>query len=277
MGIALETIELRNVDDLPLRVDLRHDPAQPSRGLVVVCHGFKGFRRWGFFPWVGERLAAAGWTSAVPDFSRNGIGDDPLEFGRLDLFEQNTYSREMADLDQVIDTLRERLSFAGPLGLLGHSRAAVNVIVRAAEDPQVGAVVTWNGVGRALRFTGRQLEEWKKQGRLEFTNARTGQLMAMDYGFVRDVIENRDRYDLGALAGRMRAAHLVVHASADMAVPVAESLELEAGRAESAHFRRVEIEGSSHTLGAVHPFEGSTPALDRAMDLTLDWFAEHLS
>jgi dienelactone hydrolase len=277
MGTHLETLELHNEDDLPLRVDLRHDPAQEPRGLIVVCHGFKGFRRWGFFPWVGEQLAGAGWTSAVMDFSCNGIGDDPVEFGRLDLFERNTYSKEMADLDRVIAAVRERSGYEGPLGLLGHSRAAVDVMVRAAEDPKVGAVVTWNGVGRPLRFTTRQLEEWESRGRLEFTNARTGQLMAMDYGFVRDVLENESRFDLQSAAQRMGAAHLVVHARADMAVPVAESLELAAGRPDSAGFRRVEIDGSTHTFGAVHPFEGSTPALDRAMQITLDWFGEHLS
>ena len=277
MELALETLEFRNGDDLPLRVDLRHDPGQSSRGLIFVCHGFKGFRRWGFFPWVGESLAAAGWTSAVLDFSCNGIGDDSLQFDRLDLFERNNYSREMDDLDQVIRELRERTSFDGAIGLLGHSRAAVNVVAGAAEDSGVGAVVTWNGVSRALRFTERQLGEWEREGRLEFTNARTGQLMAMDFGFVRDALEHQERFDLALAAGRMRAAHLIVHASADLAVPIAESVELAAGREESATFRRVEIEGSTHTLGAVHPFEGSTPALDRAMELSLEWFGEHLT
>mgnify|MGYP000497120014 CR=1 FL=1 len=173
---------------------------------VLVCHGFKGFRRWGFFPWVGERLAEAGWTSAVMDFSRNGIGEDPLEFDRLDLFRSNTYSRELADLDQVIEELRARLDWTGPIGLLGHSRAAVDVVVRAAEDPRVGAVVTWNGVSRLLRFTDRQLAEWEREGCLEFTNARTGQRMAMDYGFVRDALENAERFDLGR-ARRVRRRH----------------------------------------------------------------------
>jgi dienelactone hydrolase len=277
MGLALETIEWRNGDDLPLRVDLRHDLDRPSRGLIIVCHGFKGFRRWGFFPWVGEQLAGAGWTSAVLDFSCNGVGEDPMEFDHLDLFERNTYSREMDDLDQVVAGLRSHESFDGPIGLLGHSRAAVNVVTRAAEDPRTGAVVTWNGVGRALRFTERQLLEWEREGRLEFTNARTGQRMAMDFGFVRDVLEHDERYNLALSATRMEAAHLIVHATADMAVPVEESVELAAGREESERFHRAEIDGSTHTLGAVHPFEGATPDLQRAMDLTLEWFSEHLT
>jgi dienelactone hydrolase len=272
MGVRLETIELRGSDDLPLRVDLRHDPDRPSRGKVVVCHGFKGFRRWGFFPWVGERLASAGWLSAVPDFSMNGIGADPVEFGRLDLFEQNTYTRELEDLDQVLADVNERAP--GPTGLLGHSRASVDVVVRASEDAGIGAVVTWNGVGKPLRFTDRQLGDWERDGRLEFTNARTGQKMGMSFDFVRDVRKNPGRFDLAVAATRMRAPHLIVHASADMAVPVEESIELAAGRTSGC--RRVEIEGSTHTFGAVHPFEGSTPALERAMDLTLEWFSEHL-
>ena len=276
MAVELETIVLRNSDDLPLRVDLRHDPDQSCRGKIVVCHGFKGFRRWGFFPWLGERLASAGWMSAVLDFSMNGIGEDPLEFRRLDLFERNTYSRELLDLGQVIDWVRTTGPADLPLGLIGHSRASVTVVVRAAEDPTVGAVVTWNGVGSALRLTERQLEDWERQGRLEFTNARTGQKMAMDFGFVSDVRNNQDRFDLPRAARTMSAAHLILHATDDMAVPVEDSRALFAGRTGSERCRRIEIESTTHTFGAVHPFAGSTPALDRALDLTLGWFDEHL-
>jgi len=276
MGVELESISLRNSDDLPLRVDLRHDPRQACRGKIVVCHGFKGFRRWGFFPWLGERLAAAGWMSAVLDFSMNGIGKDPMEFDRLDLFERNTYSRELLDLGQVVDFVRGWGPQDAPLGIVGHSRASVDVVVRAAEDPSLAAVVTWNGVGAPLRFSARQVEEWERDGRLEFTNTRTGQQMAIDFGFVSDVQEHEDRFDLERAARVMSAAHLILHATDDMAVPVQESHDLMAGRPDSPHCRRVELERTTHTFGAVHPFEGPTPALERALELTLAWFEQHL-
>jgi len=276
MGVELETVSLRNSDDLPLRVDLRHDPGQACRGKIVVCHGFKGFRRWGFFPWLGEQLAAAGWMSAVLDFSMNGIGEDPMEFDRLDLFERNTYSRELLDLGQAIDFIRDRGPRDAPLGILGHSRASVDVLVRAAEDPLLAAVVTWNGVSAPLRVTARQLGEWESDGRLAFTNARTGQEMAIDFGFVSDVREHEDRFDLQDAARSMAAAHLILHATDDMAVPVQESHDLLAGRTESPRCRRVELERTTHTFGAVHPFEGPTSALERALELSLAWFDEHL-
>jgi dienelactone hydrolase len=276
MGIQLETLELRTRDDLPLRIDLRHDPARPDRGLVLVCHGFKGFRRWGFFPWVGEQLASAGWRSAVLDFSRNGIGDDPLEFDRLDLFERNTYSAELDDMDLALAELRSRWGDERPLCLLGHSRAAVNVIVRAVEDPQVSAVVTWNGVGSALRVTDRQLETWEREGRLDFVNSRTGQKMAMSFDFVRDVRAQPERFDLAGQAARLRVPQLVVHAEGDLAVPVDESLVLLSGADKTAARRRVVLPGSGHTFGAVHPFAGPTRTLEEAMQSTLDWLAEHV-
>jgi dienelactone hydrolase len=255
---------------------LRHDPDGPDRGLVLVCHGFKGFRRWGFFPWVGERFAEEGWHSAVLDFSHNGIGNDPLEFDRLDLFERNTYSKELDDIDRALAELRDRRGGELRLCLLGHSRSAVNVIIRAVEDPQVRAVVTWNGVGAALRVTDRQLEVWEREGRLEFVNSRTGQTMAMGFDFVRDVRTQSERFDLAAQAARLRVPQLVIHAEGDLAVPVDESLVLLSGADENSTRRRVVLPGSGHTFGAVHPFAGPTLTLEEAMQSTLDWLAEHV-
>jgi hypothetical protein len=36
------------------------------------------------------------------------------------------------------------------------------------------------------------------------------------------------------------------------------------------------IKGAGHTFGAVHPWQGSTPALDQVFDATLRFFAAHL-
>ena len=65
MSSHRDTFTLATPDELPLRVDLRFDPDRALRAIVVVAHGFKGFRRWGFFPHVGETLARAGYASAV--------------------------------------------------------------------------------------------------------------------------------------------------------------------------------------------------------------------
>ena len=278
----MHTHTLHCADGLPLRFDLRQHPERPARATVIVVHGFKGFKRWGFFPLLGERLAQAGLTSLVLDFSMNGIGDEPEQFTRLDLFARNTYSRELDDLQRVIQWVRregpEPLRSL-PLALLGHSRGALPVMVSAAEREAfsaISAVVTWSGVGQALRYTDKQIERWEEEGEMEFTNARTGQRMSIDFGFVVDAREHAARFDLGAVARRMNVPHLIVHGTKDMAVGVDEAEQLRAGRSAADGCDLVLIEGGTHTFGAVHPFVGSTPQLDRALDLTVRWLEQRV-
>jgi dienelactone hydrolase len=281
MSIALHSHVLPTRHGLPLRVDLRFPQDGSPRAGVIVCHGFKGFKDWGFFPWVSERLAEAGFAVATPDFSHNGVGDTPGEFTRLDLFEQNTYSQELSDLGQVMGWLVMDSPVSGPLdggrlGVLGHSRGALAGVVAAAENPDIRALVTWNGVSRALRYSDRQLAQWERDGRLEFENSRTGQQMAVGWGLVQDARAHARRFDLVAACKRMRAAHLIVHAAEDLAVPVESAEELRAGRADAGRCRVEILERTGHTLGAAHPFQGPTPALERATALARDWFNQHL-
>jgi len=281
MSVQLWQHQVESEDGLPIRVDLRAPAEQDPKAAVVVCHGFKGFREWGFFPHACEALAAEGFAVLILDFAHNGIGDEPGEFTRLDLFAKNTYSRELSDLARVRAWLSDESPLASqldgrPTGILAHSRGSVPAIVATAEDPTVQALVIWNGVSRALRFTQRQLDSWEADGRLEFTNARTGQRMGIDYDFVVDAMEQRERFDLRSQLGRSEAALLLIAGTADMAVDREEAEELFAARGESERTRLEWIENATHTFGAVHPFAESTPELDQALELTAGWFQTHL-
>ena len=128
------------------------------RPVVVLVHGFKGFKDWGFFPYLADRLAQAGHVAIRVNFSLNGIGDEPGEFTRLDLFEQNSISQEMDDLNFLLDVLhREELREAGRidryrLGLVGHSRGGAVSLLVAAQNTTVSALATWSAVER-WRYT----------------------------------------------------------------------------------------------------------------------------
>ena len=281
--MKLATHTLTTPDDLPLNVDLRFDPERAPRAIVVVAHGFKGFRRWGFFPHLGERLAQAGYASAVFDFSMNGVGDDPEQFDRLDLFERNTLTREIADLEQVVDWLRTEAPLdaavrSRPFGMIGHSRGSIATMTVTSERPaQVGALVTWNGVGRALRYTDGQLGRWEEDGEMAFTNARTGQRMTMRWDYVVDAREHAGRIEPIACAERMTTPQLILQGSKDMAVSLDEARMIRSQRTPEQGCELIEIEGGTHTFGAVHPFAGTTPHLDRAIEATLGWFERHLT
>src|ERR1700690_4053947 len=117
-----EEFQLLSNEGLPIRGTLEMPSGHPG-ALVVIVHGFKGFRQWSFFPWLAEQLALSGIASCRFDMSRNGIGDgDPEQFDRLDLFADDTYSRQLSDLRRVLEKIASDTRLKGlPLFLMGHS------------------------------------------------------------------------------------------------------------------------------------------------------------
>jgi dienelactone hydrolase len=275
--------ELANRRGDPIRGDARF-PDAPASGLptVVVCHGFKGFKDWGFFPYLGERLAAAGFLSLCFNFSGSGIGPDLQSFTELERFASDTMSQQVEDLGDVLDALESGRVGAGRVdlrrvGVLGHSRGAATAIVRAREDPRLHSVVTWAPVSTILRWSDRDLASWRAQGYLEFLNTRTGQQMRVNYTAVEDWLANRDRFDLRRAVAELASPLLIVHGEEDLSVRVEEGRELHAAAAAGhGKCEMTVLQETGHTFGAEHPWKGPTPALERAIDRSLVWFEQSL-
>jgi hypothetical protein len=52
-------------------VDRSNHPGR--RPTVVICHGFKGFMEWGFFPHLAQLLADRGLTARPPSAARRSV------------------------------------------------------------------------------------------------------------------------------------------------------------------------------------------------------------
>jgi dienelactone hydrolase len=259
----------------PIHLDLRLPEGPGPHPVVVVCHGFKGFKDWGFHPWLGERLAAAGLAALHFNFSRNGVRTADGDIEDLEAFRRNTLSIERDDLDTVLDTvLAGRLDApldSSRLGLMGHSRGGGIALLGAAERPEVKALATWAAVSHFDRIADEAtLAEWRRTGAFEVVNSRTGQILAMGVDFLDDVLGNRARLDLLSAARRLRVPTLVVHGTADETVPFTEAEELVAACGGLARFTAVD--GAGHTFGAVHPFAGPTSHLEAALTATVGHF-----
>lgn len=260
----------------PILVDVRAAGRDSPRPAVVVLHGFKGFKDWGMFPPLADRLARAGFTAVSLNVSGSGV-DDGGAFAFPERFGHNTFSAELGDLGVVIDALASgSLGVPAPagIGVLGHSRGGGVAILRAAADARLGALVTWASIATVRRWGAAAMATWRATGRQDVVNARTGEVLPLYTDVLDDIDAHGPALDIEAAAARVAVPWLLVHGSADEAVPVEEAEHL---AALQPRLELERIEGAGHTFGARHPWAGSTPELDRAMARSIAWFGTHLT
>lgn len=258
---------------LSIRGETFTEAKKPER-TVVVCHGFKGFSHWGFFPHLGRQIAAGGMRAISFDFSGSGIGADRETFVDTNAFEKNTFTQELADLDAVIAEARQREWITSPYGILGHSRGGGVAILHAAANRDVKALVTWAAISYVTRWTPGDVITWRERGFVDIVNARTGQVMKLGTSLLDDVeAHDRTTLDIAGAAARIRAPWLILHGSEDETVPAAEARRLhELSNAKST----LRIIPGNHGFGARHPFADVPESFSVALKETMRFFEQHL-
>jgi pimeloyl-ACP methyl ester carboxylesterase len=260
----------------PVRGDVRVAEGSEPRDAVVICHGFKGFREASFFPALAGAVAARGHAAVSFDFSHNGVGADGVDFSALDLFAEQTHSRNVDEIRMVLGALGGLLPRKPRrVGLFGHSRGGGEAVLAAAEDGRVDALVTWAAIASVYRWSDEQMDRWRRGETVEILNTRTGQPMPVGPAYLRDLEANTERLDIRRAAARLRAPWLIVHGEADTSVPADDGRALWDMAGENAEL--LLIDDADHTFGSRHPYPGATDALRTATEATLDWFGTHLA
>ncbi len=279
-----KTLRIVNNSGEDIITDIRHREDAREAPVIILVHGFKGFKDWGFFPDLGDRLAMDGYVTVAFNFSRNGIGYDPRTFERLDAFSENTHSHELDDLQCVIDQVREdkiARRYADPerIALLGHSRGGGTALLKAAElGDVISCVVTWASVASFFRYSKRQIAQWEEKGVIEIENSRTGQKMPIKKSLWDDLNANKEKLDILKACESIENPTLFVHGGADETVDPECSMRLH--DACGAYVKRLEvIEGAGHTFNVKHPMDREKPpeAYVTACDITENWFDNYLN
>lgn len=271
--IVAETFDIPCRDGLSLRGDLYR--AESQIGAVIVCHGFKGFARWAFFPYLSRTLAQNGLTTVTFDFSGSGIGRDRESFTEPEAFAHNTFSRDLDDLELIEEYARRMKWISGKFGLLGHSRGGgMAILYSAMEGSNVNALVTWSAISYPNRWTPDDVSTWRRRGFTEIANSRTGQIMRLDTDLLEDVeLHGKTKVNIEGAAAKIRVPWLIVHGTADETVPSSEAQRLHSAARNVSTLRL--IEGSGHTFEAKHPFTEIPPSLERVVAETANFFVRN--
>ncbi|MGG0812806.1 alpha/beta fold hydrolase [Paenibacillus alvei] len=266
-------------------------PKEKSKaGVLLVAHGYKGFKDWGMFPYVGKQLAErSGLLTLTINFTYNGVGPSLDRFDEPERFAVNTYQREQEDIDVLFNWIRsekfgqwiisEGIEYDvlpnTPIYLLGHSRGGATCLLYALDHPHaVNGVISWNGVTNMDLFTEQQKQEMRQSGRSAVINARTKEALPLDRAMLEDLEANVERY---ALTERIKDADfplILVQGSDDLPGFREGSAKLVQNYAGA---KWITINGAGHTFNTVHPFQGTTPALEAAIEATVEWLHHYVS
>lgn len=278
-----QSFQLQRTEDLTIRGDVFVEESATPTGeypVIVVCHGFKGFKDWGMFPRIGEYLAAHGFAAVTFNFSGNGVGDDPDTFGELEKFGRNTYRQELDDLAFLIAAIKAgELPLAAymnteRIGLMGHSKGGGDTILYAASHPeQLTAIATWNEISNVDIFGADVRRQVEEQGTGYIMNGRTKQNMPIERVVLADIDENAAAYHIPSRAEEIAIPLLIVQGREDFE-RIAKGAPIIQERAQNAVLHWVE--GAGHTFNTVHPYKGDTPELLEALEVTAAFFKEHL-
>lgn len=277
---SFKNIVISGAENRPLALDIFYGENEP-RPVVIYAHGFNGFKDWGNFDLIAQQFAAAGFVFVKFNFSHNGTTpDNPEEFVDPEAFGHNNYTRELYDLQVVIDWVvksaepKDTPVDPARIYLVGHSMGGGIVLLKAAEDPRVKGVATWASISECKTpwgsWTAERLEEWKRTGVQYVLNSRTRQEMPLYYQLYEDFQNNKDRLDIKAAVQRLTVPLLICHGTHDEAVSIINAYELHKTAKDAELF---EVD-SDHVFGRKHPWteEVLPPAMQQVVDATIRFF-----
>ncbi|WP_295222529.1 alpha/beta fold hydrolase [uncultured Chryseobacterium sp.] len=243
----------------PETKDFLADAFYPEGGeklpLVIFVHGYKGYKDWGAWNLMAEKFVKAGFFFVKFNFSHNGTTvDNPFNFGDLEAFGNNNYSRELSDLGVVVDYFAADPAVdKDKIILIGHSRGGAISIIKTYEDERIHGLITLASVDTLDRFPKNEaFENWKRAGVYYVMNGRTKQEMPHYYQFYEDYEKDMHRFDVERATEMAKAYFLIIHGTNDESVNVKNAEHLHLLHPNSELFL---IENANHTFGAKEPWE----------------------
>lgn len=286
MTIAAWTIPGSDAQPIYGNTHLPPDSVTP-RGVLILCHGFKGYKDYGFLPILAHHAAKRGLIVHRFNFSHSGMNNHVDTFAHPELFEKDTWSRQVYDLLTVsreshIGDLPSPAKPTGPLPQIwfGHSRGGVTTLLAAARKaspgeyesapsmnnpsarqiamsaPDPAAVIAASSPHYSCGLDDMQKRILHKQGFIESPSGRTKQALRVGVDWLSEIESLPNMFDPVFAAERLACPLCVIHGDEDMTVSD-ESSNILANAATS----HAKVAVQKHIIpGATHVFNTRNPA-----------------
>jgi len=263
----------------PILVDVFYKESASKKPILIFCHGYKGFKDWGAWNVMADVFAKAGFCFIKFNFSHNGgTVKQPIDFPDLDAFGNNNYSKELDDLNSVIDWVCSNpktlsIGDVNNISLIGHSRGGGIVTIKAEEDHRISNIISLAGVSdfkARFHLDTNEFEQWKKAGVKYVENGRTKQQMPHYYQFYEDFEKNEKRLTIERAAKNLKIPHLIIHGDSDTSISVNEAINLHKWNPKS---KLKIINGANHVFQTYHLWgkDALSNELQEAMNTIIDF------
>lgn len=260
----------------PILTDVYFKENNQSKTIVIFCHGYKGYKDWGAWNLIAKEFANSNFFFIKFNFSHNGgTVENPIDFPDLKAFGNNNYTKELDDLEQVINWINSYKLYENEIDkskiyLIGHSRAGGIVTIKASENDKITKVVSWAGVSNfGNRFPKKEaLKQWENDGVFYVLNGRTNQQMPHYFQYYLNFKQHEKRLTIKTAVNKLKIPYLIIHGTQDESVSVQEAYQLNLWNPKS---KLVLIDNASHTFGISHPYteENLSEAMKTVVEATI--------
>lgn len=262
----------------PILADLFYHQNQQKKPVVIFAHGFKGFKDWGAWNLVAHHFADHNLAFVKFNFSHNGgTAQQPIDFQDLEAFGNNNFTKELDDLQSLINwilknnSLKKEFDFNN-ISLIGHSRGGGIALLKAAKESSINKIITWASVSDfGARFpSGEALEMWRRNGVSYINNSRTHQKMPLYFQFYQDFEKHKNLLNISSAVKNLKIPQLIINGTADETVKYSEAENIHKWNPNSELYI---IENANHTFGATQPWTANLmPSdLNKAVMKTIDF------
>ena len=273
----ISKFEFKNSINEFIKGDLYFNKKNGKSPLIIMLHGFKAWRKWGFMPYFSNKLALNNSIVLNIDHSLNGIVDENIPMFDSEKFSRQTVSQYIEDVKLTIENFKsgliskEILEFwNGKIYLVGHSLGAAVSLLVYNKYKNIDKIVILGGISKIDRNTIRQKELWKEQGYVDIRIAMNNQILKLNYSH----IEDKENYSDNILIETMQKSQipvLIIHGGLDMTVKRKEAIDLYENASDKKITELLIVEKTGHTFGTDFKFTDTNVALEKVIEKTIEF------